>query len=162
MEEKICKKCGKLLPLDMFYPHKAMKDGHLNFCRDCVKTRVSDYRLKNIEKCREYDRTRSKDKSRIEKNTIRTKRRRSEVPGYASAHRKVDRAVANGDIQKSSICECCGIKNARIEGHHFDYAFPYDVIWLCSACHKQYHLGKNSVSQKVRSVVNKLVRDKFG
>ena len=34
---KICKECGKELPLEMFSKNKGMKDGHVNICKDCVR-----------------------------------------------------------------------------------------------------------------------------
>lgn len=35
MSGKVCKGCGEVKPLDEFYRHKAMRDGHLNKCRTC-------------------------------------------------------------------------------------------------------------------------------
>lgn len=37
METKICKKCGKELPVDKFYKNKSQKDGIGYYCKDCVK-----------------------------------------------------------------------------------------------------------------------------
>lgn len=34
---KKCFKCGKEKELSCFYKHRAMKDGHLNKCKDCTK-----------------------------------------------------------------------------------------------------------------------------
>jgi len=39
--EKTCKKCLKTLSLEDFYSHREMADGHLSFCKECVKNRVS-------------------------------------------------------------------------------------------------------------------------
>lgn len=36
METKICKKCGKELPVDKFYKNKSQKDGLGYYCKDCV------------------------------------------------------------------------------------------------------------------------------
>lgn len=36
METKICKKCGKELPLDKFYKNKSQKDGLGYYCKDCI------------------------------------------------------------------------------------------------------------------------------
>lgn len=36
METKICKKCGKELPVDKFYKNKSQKDGFGYYCKDCL------------------------------------------------------------------------------------------------------------------------------
>lgn len=45
METIKCRKCGKELPLDMFYKNKSLRNGHDTICKECwkeyVKTRKS-------------------------------------------------------------------------------------------------------------------------
>lgn len=43
METKICKKCGKELPVDKFYKNKSQKDGFGYYCKDCVNAYKSSY-----------------------------------------------------------------------------------------------------------------------
>lgn len=43
-KSKICIRCGEEKPLDEFYVHKRMADGHLNVCKSCVKLRIGRYR----------------------------------------------------------------------------------------------------------------------
>jgi hypothetical protein len=45
--EKACIKCGETKPLDAFYKHPMMSDGHLNKCAECTK---SDVRLGRKER----------------------------------------------------------------------------------------------------------------
>lgn len=67
LNEKHCRECGELKPIDEFYKHKAMFDGHLNKCKKCVKERVHKHRKDNLEKIREYDRNRPNRKERVDK-----------------------------------------------------------------------------------------------
>lgn len=34
---KICKECGRELPIELFSKNKAMRDGHVNICKDCQR-----------------------------------------------------------------------------------------------------------------------------
>ena len=49
METKICKKCGRELPLSEFYKHEKHKDGHRNECKECNLQRQKQYREGNKE-----------------------------------------------------------------------------------------------------------------
>lgn len=37
MKEKKCPKCGKTLPITDFYYNRTKKDGHSDYCKDCMK-----------------------------------------------------------------------------------------------------------------------------
>ena len=139
---KKCRECGFEKELSDFYKHKKMKDGHLNICKDCTKKRVGSHRLQNLDRIRNYDRERGKLPHRKKQNTERTRRIRREKPGYYSAHQAIANAIKSGRIKKPQKCAWCGREHSQIEGHHEDYRKPLDVIWLCSPCHKIYHLGK--------------------
>lgn len=49
MNTKICKECGRELPLDEFPKHPRMKDGHLNICKDDEAKRQAAYHEQHKE-----------------------------------------------------------------------------------------------------------------
>ena len=61
---KTCFKCNRELPLDDFYVHKMMGDGHLGKCKDCTKKDVKERsdRLRKDPEWMESERARGRDK----------------------------------------------------------------------------------------------------
>lgn len=159
METKICKKCGRELPINEFYKHKEMSTGYLNYCKDCVRKRVTKHRIDNIENVRAYDRNRpnarergKKQREKIKNNLFDyqkmleqkrewTKRNRDK----RAAHRALYRAILAGKIIKSNCCSLCGKTECNIEGHHYDYSKPLNVIWVCTECHGKLHRKYNKL-----------------
>lgn len=139
--EKVCFKCGRLLPLEQFYKHPAMKDGHLNKCIDCAIKDVTEHRDKNLERIQKYDRERSKRPERKQLALVYQRKRRSKYPEKNLARQWAERALKNGTL-KIKPCEVCGATE-RIEMHHKDYKCPLDVVFLCQKCHKQLHKEQN-------------------
>lgn len=133
---KECFKCKSVKPLDEFYKHSKMADGHLNKCKDCTKNDVSKHRSENLEKIRAYDRERGKTPKRINLSAEVTKAWRKEDTRRVRAHNAVARAIRKGSLIRCS-CERCG--NEKSVAHHEDYDKPLDVMWLCEPCHKQRH-----------------------
>lgn len=53
------------------------------------------------------------------------------------------RAILNyhirfGMVNKPKKCEGCGLAY-RLQGHHYDYSVPLEVIWVCQGCHADMH-----------------------
>ena len=155
--EKKCFKCGIVKPIDMFYKHSEMGDGHLNKCIECTKKDVHTHRENNHEKVLEYDRNRPNAKQRAEQRRIRAHEKKKNNPvGYRLskniaedkyrkdnrekhiAHSRLKYAIEAGKIKRQTVCVKCG-SNYRVEAHHEDYSRPIDVIWLCDTCHKNRH-----------------------
>ena len=133
---KECFKCKTVKPLEDFYKHSQMADGHLNKCKACTKNDVNTHRSDNLERIREYDRARGKNKERLKHSAAVTKAWRAEDSRRQKAHSAVSNAIKKGTLIRRS-CERCNCE--KTVAHHDDYDFPLDVMWLCQPCHKQRH-----------------------
>lgn len=134
---KTCFKCGETKPIDDFYVHPRMKDGHLNKCKECTKI---DVKLRDPQKVKEYDLKRSKDERRKAKFIIAQKKRRANHPEKSRAHNAVRRAIKSGDLIRPDHCSICFCETKSV-AHHNDYSKPLDVIWVCEPCHKRIHVS---------------------
>jgi len=162
---KVCRKCGEEKPVSEYYPHPQMTDGHLNYCKTCIRAGVQVHRSKNIDRIRAYDRARGLTEERRKKNKeymarlkredpVRygemrrrtTTRYRENHPEKYSAHILTDKAIADGEIVQGP-CEICGTTN-NIIAHHDDYSFPLRVRWFCEVHHKALH---RQLSEQARS-----------
>lgn len=146
------KKCFKCLcekPLDAFYKHVGMADGHLNKCKECTKQEVRRNRAERVDQYREYDRARAGLDKRIKARSAyaasdkgrQAARRSSRAYRGAHPHRVVANNAVNNAIRDGRLapqpCHCCGSQTA--EAHHPDYSRPLDVVWLCKQHHDELH-----------------------
>ena len=46
---KVCKVCGKELPIDQFRPNPKCKDGHLDTCYECLNNKIKETNKKKEE-----------------------------------------------------------------------------------------------------------------
>lgn len=175
--EKQCFKCLVTKPLDFFYKHKQMADGHLNKCKECNKKDVSNNYRENIDHYKKYEKLRMnlehrvkarKEYSKTEKmknykkeygKTDKAKNYKKEYakteegkiqkrkatvkyrmnhPIQSAANTIVGNAIRDGKLIRLSNCSKCNVECVP-DGHHCDYAYPLDVIWLCRQCHNDWH-----------------------
>lgn len=146
---KTCFKCLLSKPLDEFYSHPRMADGHLNKCKACSRSDTAKRKTENkknpdwIEK----EILRSRLKSRRERaegkyrgnrtdETDRSRRFREKNPLKYKAHNLVNNAIRSGKITPLP-CVICGEK---AQAHHEDYSKPLDVIWYCPQHHSERHV----------------------
>lgn len=130
---KKCKKCGVEKALEEFYEHKEMLDKHLNFCKVCVRERIHEHRQRNVDRIREYDRTRHQAKN-LKPEQIRS--RREYLREWRKADKRREKAydAVRRKLKRPDRCAVCG-KICKVEGHHPNYDEPLKVIWCCSVCH---------------------------
>lgn len=135
---KKCIRCGEVLPLDRFYSHPAMRDGHLNKCIECTKEDAKAHRIANPEHYKEYESKRGGGEKRKRLNSTHVKKWREGNPEKYRAQNAVNNAVRDKKITKPTECQICG-KAYRLIAHHRDYSKPLDVLWICQKCHRDLH-----------------------
>ena len=113
-----------------------MADGHLNFCKECVKVRVAVHREANLESIHAYDRARYQEPGRRARTHESAKRTKMRYPDRVAARTAVHNAVRDGRLKREP-CKVCGSR--RVQGHHEDYSKPLDVVWLCFRHHMETH-----------------------
>jgi hypothetical protein len=137
--EKQCKKCLKTRPIDDFYKHSQMADGHLSKCKECTRADVTENRNANADYYRNYDRKRWDSRGRRGKLGKEASKRSSKkwLENHREArhaHSVVEHAVRSGKLVRPAVCSSCG-SNGKIEAHHEDHLKPLEVTWLCKKCH---------------------------
>lgn len=139
--EKRCFRCLCVLPLDAFYAHPKMSDGHLNKCKRCTKSDAAAHRAANLEQVRKYDRARSSMPHRVALRSQVTAAWRRQHPLRRAAQVALGNAVRDGLVKRWPVCAIPTCDLAP-EAHHPDYSQPLDVVWLCRAHHMQAHAIK--------------------
>lgn len=134
---KQCRQCGEIKPIDQFYVHKAMKDGHLNKCKNCVKSRVSNKHT--LDKA---------DPNYVEKQRKRGRDKYYRL-GYSkrTPHKEVrklamDNYKKNYPEKQRAKVFCSNLK--KVDGfhfHHWSYNENHyvDVILLTPKHHAKAH-----------------------
>lgn len=160
---KVCFKCGTLKPINEFYAHRTMKDGHLNKCIECAKSDTTKYRHDNLGKVLAYDRARNQ----LPHRELARQRYKKTIKGATSnkkakekyrinnklacaAHMILNIAIKGGRVKRGP-CEVCGSRR-QVDGHHDDYTKPLEVHWLCHKHHMSFHQINGSWRDKKEQV----------
>jgi hypothetical protein len=151
MSELRCTGCDRVKPEDDFHRNNSKPSGRSSRCKECQRAydlsryhadpaaRLAVWRRwrdANLAAVREYARERSRG---------RASNRRSRVyapdPAKLRARNVLRAAVYRSAVAKPPACEGCGqlTEKPQLSGHHRDYTKPYDVEWLCPACHGERH-----------------------
>lgn len=142
--KKICIRCGEEKPITEYYQHKGMADGHLNVCKECVKARIRKYWADG--RGRECDKRRQQTESRKAWQREHSALQRKKWKKKRSCRTRFWTKFKKGEIEKSP-CKVCGA-NKLVEAHHSDYNKPFEVVWLCSRHHKEWHRNNTALNQK--------------
>lgn len=138
---KTCLDCKETKPINEFYTHKKMADGHLNKCKNCVKKRLHNYWHDGRGKI--VDKRRNLKPKRIEWKRQQSARMRIKHRAKIDVNYLWYKHVRQNKIIYG-CCSVCGTNN-KIEAHHSDYNKPYDIIWFCSLRHKEWHRNNKPI-----------------
>jgi hypothetical protein len=74
------------------------------------------------------------------------RRYRERYPEKERARARLADAVARGRVTRPDSCMRCG-GPGPIEGHHWDYSQPLNVMWLCRVCHWMMEIRARAMTQ---------------
>lgn len=140
---KECFKCHRVLPLDEFYKHPRMADGHLNKCKECNKRDVHENYYRRHAQYAEYERERYQQENRRQYTIAQARLRNIRNPQKRKARTALGNAIRDGRIKREP-CQFCG--DPKSEAHHRDYSKPLDVVWACFKCHREQFHGQTVMS----------------
>lgn len=129
---KPCFACKQVKPINDFYRHSGMADGHLNKCKDCVRAAERHRRATNPA-VQEYDRFRAKLPHRRDNAKRVLKRWIENNPEKYVARYTFTNAVRDGRAERKSECEQCG-STKNVCGVQSDIREPLQVRWICARC----------------------------
>lgn len=133
--EKRCNRCGRVLPIEMFYKDRHTKDGHAYNCRDCQLNFAKDYAKRNREKVKTYqtsyrekNRKRQETERKSKYNSLKTSCRKcGESRLYLIQFHHIDPSTKLFNITEG------GSRNRNIEDE------VKKCVCLCSNCHDEFH-----------------------
>lgn len=118
-----CSKCKtKDVPL-IRYSYSIASNTQYHVCRSCNSARKRKWNKSESGRAHLKEHNRRYHKKNAKKNNARN---------------LVNYYVSVGNIIKPKNCSKCGA-TGRIEGHHFDYSKPLDIVWVCTLCHNRIH-----------------------
>lgn len=166
---KECFKCKKFKPLEEFYRHPRMADGHLNKCKECTKL---DVKVGSIpRKCTECEKVFLAHASEIKRRGGRAytcsrecfykrlqkllaEKNSGMEMTYSSVHTWVRRVAG-----KPSYCEICKSSNKdRYDWSNISGKYLRDLSdWqrLCRKCHIDFDIENQGKSDKWRKSMEK-------
>lgn len=142
MKEKKCKDCGITKPAKDYYKQNNVLQ---YYCKKCSIKRASAWskteagvrNRHNQDKRRRAYRQTPEGKAENRKHALQHYKAH---PERAKARSALRQKIRDGKIKRGD-CLICGEQNGQ--AHHEDYSKPFDVMWLCEGCHREYHFNQN-------------------
>lgn len=128
--KRTCYKCKVDKPLTDFSKSIGRRLGREYICRLCKRGSFKNWW--HGDKGKNYRESNSSRLREAEKKSV------AKYPEKDKARRLLRMAVNLGVVKKIP-CRDCG--SPKVQGHHKDYSKPLEVVWLCTADHKQEHLN---------------------
>lgn len=148
MQIKVCTKCKIELLLAYFTKQKRGLFGVRSNCKKCIneymrsyhkKRNVLDPEFKKKKNCRAMLWAKNNPEKRAKIAKARNEKAKLKNPEKISCRQLINQKVRFGRIPKASDLKCFSCENqAKHYHHHKGYSFEnrYDVIPLCTQCHK--------------------------
>ena len=144
MDQKPCRICGRIQPLESFHRAAGMRDGHRNECRDCfreiararyradpekAKAAVKRWQQENSERLNAYRRERNA-KPEVKRRLRDGYYRRT----YGVSADEVDEMLR----RQGGGCAVCGDKPERLASMHLDHDHEAGRLrgLLCLSCNQ--------------------------
>ena len=127
---KICRGCKQKQPVENFYVNTRMRDGHLSYCKNCVRIKAREWRDAHPDIVKAKRKAYAEAHPGLRKEVKKTWNRRNPE--------KVRAKSLAQHIPCPNVCERCG-ETRSLHRHHPDYDKPREVIFVCQPCHVSIH-----------------------
>lgn len=129
--QKKCFKCQKVKPIEQFYKHKMMKDGHLNKCIVCARNDVMQRTLLLRDTPEWIERERIRGREKYHRLNYREKQRVYKLKYPWKTQNEFKGLAKRFPLPKG------------LEHHHWNYSLTHveDFIVLNTFDHKRIHVG---------------------
>lgn len=133
---KTCSRCHQQKEERDFQIRRASNDGLTAACRACLAEYDKERDALPHRTSARMDYQRS-ERGKARSNAVK-KRFILRNPWKRKAHIIVGNFLRDGKLTRPSKCENCGTE-CKPQAHHCDYSKPTEVMWLCKACHVEWH-----------------------
>lgn len=132
METKKCFKCSQVLPLDNFYKHPMMADGHVNKCKECNKKDIKGNYINNLSKDGFVEKERKRGRQKFHRL----------YKGTGKSNLEANRNwIKKYPEKRAATTAAQHINKLLDERHHWSYNDEHfkDVIHLTTRDHAKAH-----------------------